>query len=157
LRLNGMSPDAADHPAFVEAWFKRATTDAGDLPAARLVELFDDAMGALWRRAIATLGEVTLAAIVDRVLYTASETYPEVSALGVSEAGVSFEALRREGAPLPDDLRRVICSVLTQFLTVIGNLTDEIMTPALHAELARVALEDSADEGGDEDAKGARS
>ena len=30
--------------------------------------------------------------------------------------------------------------VLVEFLTVLGHLTDEILTPALHAELSKVAL-----------------
>ena len=34
--------------------------------------------------------------------------------------------------------------VLVEFLTVLGNLTAEILSPALHAELAREA-EDSSD------------
>jgi hypothetical protein len=48
--------------------------------------------------------------------------------------------------------------VLVEFLTVLGHLTDEILTPALHAELARVALEGPGAVGGnDDDAPGARS
>ncbi len=51
-----------------------------------------------------------------------------------------------------------------EFLTVLGNLTDEILTPALHAELSKVALEEpgrtgkeTQDEhgGDDDDAEGA--
>jgi hypothetical protein len=40
----------------------------------------------------------------------------------------------------PIELRRGIRFVLTEFLTVLGNLTAEILTPELHAALSNVAL-----------------
>ena len=63
-----MPPDSADHGAYVHAWLARAAPRAGAIPAAGWIGLIERAMGALWRRAHRTLGEVTLAAIVDRVL-----------------------------------------------------------------------------------------
>ena len=95
--------------------------------------LFERAMRALWQRAHARLGE----AIVDQVLYTASEKYPVVATLKIEPAGVPFDAFHAPGAALGGELPEVVCFVLAEFLTVIGNLTDEILTPALYAELAR--------------------
>jgi hypothetical protein len=37
------------------------------------------------------------------------------------------------------ELREAIRFVLVELLTVLGNLTAEILTPALHAEISRVA------------------
>ena len=71
-----MPSDEANHAAYVAAWWTEA---ARGLPPALLISLFERATSALWRRAEVTLGEVTLTAIVDRVLYTASETYPFLS------------------------------------------------------------------------------
>jgi hypothetical protein len=151
--------DQANHAAYVEAWLRRAAPNAKSLPPARLVSLFDRAMGALWQRAETTLGEVTLAAIVDRVLYTASEQHPFLSTLTVVEAGVSFGGLREEGAvPRDVDLAGVVSFVLAEFLTILGKLTDEILTPALHGELATITLEEPGTPGAterddDDDAK----
>jgi hypothetical protein len=61
--------DEADHVGHVDAWLDGA---AKTLTSAQLITLFEQALGALWRRTEVTLGEVTLTAIVDRVLYTAS-------------------------------------------------------------------------------------
>jgi hypothetical protein len=127
----------------VEAWLRRVAPNAKSLPSARLISLFDRAMDALWQRAVTTLGEVTLAAIVDRVLYTASEQHRFLSTLKVVETGVSFDVLRKEGAvPRDVDLAGVVSFVLAEFLTVLGNLTDQILTPALHGELASITLEE---------------
>ena len=132
-----------NHAAYVKAWLRRAAPNTKSLPSARLVSLFDRAMDALWQRAEITLGEVTLAAIVDRVLYVASEQYPFLSTLKVVETGVSFDELRERGAvPRDVDLAGAVSFVLAEFLTVLGNLTDEILTPALHGELAGITLEE---------------
>ena len=133
-------PDEASHAAHVEAWLDGA---AKNLPPARLVTLFERALGALWKRAHFTLGEVTLTAIVDRVLYTATEKYPFLSTLKVEGSGIRFDEFRKQGAVQHDrHLPEVVRFVLVEFLTVLGNLTDEILTPALHAELSKVALEE---------------
>jgi hypothetical protein len=89
-----------------------------------------------------TLGEVTLTAIVDRVIYTASDRYPLLSALKVEEAGVHFvQSPPQAGVADESHLAEAVRFVLVEFLTVLGNLTGEILTPALHAELAKVAIE----------------
>jgi len=77
----------------VDAWMEHA---AG-LPAARLVDLFDLGFAAMWRRAHLTLGEVTLTAIVDRVLYSAAERFPGFSALAVDTNGLRF-SVRNSGS-----------------------------------------------------------
>jgi hypothetical protein len=136
-RLTKAFPDEADHAGHVDAWLKGATKG---LAPAQLITLFEQALGALWRRTEVTLGEVTLTAIVERVLYTASEQYPFLSTLTVEGAGISFDGLRSQGAHDPN-LREALRLVLVEFLTVLGHLTDEILTPALHAELSGVALE----------------
>ena len=85
----------------------------------------------------------TLTAICERVLYTAAEQHPFVSLLQVDASGPQCEPLH-QGLPdvEPDQLASGLRLVLVDFLTVLGNLTAEILTPALHAELSKVALED---------------
>jgi hypothetical protein len=40
-------------------------------------------------------------------------------------------------------LREAIQFVLVELLTVVGNLTAEILTPALHSELSNITVKDS--------------
>jgi hypothetical protein len=133
--------DANDHGACVDAWMERTAQGS---PPDRLIQLFERAFSALWRRAHVTLGEVTLGAIVDRVLYYASERYPVLSSLKVESAGICCVELQERAGGLPrDQLAEGLRFILVEFLTVLGNLTAEILTPALHAELSKVAQEEA--------------
>jgi hypothetical protein len=106
-----------DHDAFVAAWIERATAGRS---SHQLVELLELALNALHKSARKMLGEVTLAAIIDRVLYNAAER--------LEQSRPPDEAATRDG------LRFVII----ELLTVLGNLTAEILTPALHKELSQL-------------------
>ena len=128
--------DENEHAAVVTAWMESSATG---LPSNRLGALFEQALGALWARAHVTLGDVTLSAIVDRVLHVAGEEHEVFSALKVDPSGLQFEAFRDQAAALPvDELAVGIRFVLVEFLTVLGSLTAEILTPPLHAKLLRV-------------------
>lgn len=130
---------ASEHSACVDAWMERA---AAGLPSERLLQAFEQAFGALWRRAHVTLGEVTLYAIVDRVLYNTAERYPILSWLRVESTGLRCEELHEHAGGLPrDQLVEGVRFVLMEFITVLGSLTAEILTPALHAELSKMGRE----------------
>jgi hypothetical protein len=77
--------------------------------------------------------------------------------LKIEKAGISFDGFREQGAQ-HENLAEAVRLVLVEFLTVLGHLTDEILTPALHAELSKVAREGPSVTGGNDDgADGARS
>jgi hypothetical protein len=139
VRREPMPAPAAVHDAYVAAWLDGA---AKGVPPAQLIGLFERALGALWQRALSTLGEVTLTAIVDRVLYTASEKFPILSALSVEGAGIRFEELRSGiGAGDDGNLLEAVRFVLVELLSVLGNLTAQILTPALHEALSKVSVD----------------
>ncbi len=132
-------PDEHSHAAYVDAWLRRAVRPAS--PDTLLVS-FDLALNALWARTKATLGEVTLTAIVERVLYLSSEEFPFIAAIKVEPAnGIMCHDLQEQLAPLPSSqAEQGMRFVLVELLTVLGNLTAEILTPELHAELSRLAV-----------------
>jgi hypothetical protein len=136
---SGAVIDEGQHGTCVDSWLERS---AKDLPPPVLWRLFSDAFGVLWTRTETTLGEVTLTAIAERVLHSAAEKFPFLSALrGEANGRIQFREL--DVAMLSVDaveLGRGIRFVLTEFLTVLGNLTAEILTPELHAALSSVAL-----------------
>jgi hypothetical protein len=131
--------DEGQHEAFVDAWLKRHLKDRS---AEVLLQLFEAALGALWAGTKTTLGEVTLTAIAERVLYNAAEKFPLISSLKVEPAGgIQIHELRQNLASLDSArLQEGLRFVLVEFLTVLGNLTAEILTPELHAGLAGVVL-----------------
>jgi hypothetical protein len=130
---------AKQHAAIVDAWLERSAKDLS--PELRL-RLFDAALRALWNRIKTTLGEVTLTAIAERVLSDTSEAYPIFSSLKVEAAhGFDCRELSERIGSVPDaELNKAIGFVIAEFLTVLGRLTAEILSPELHAELSHVAL-----------------
>ena len=128
-----------NHRALVNAWLEREGTAAS---GEDLLPLFARGFDAMWRRAHVTLGDVTLTAIADRVLYTATERFPLLSTIKVEAAGLQLQLLREHAARHPSaQLTEGLHFILVEFLTVLGNLTAEILTPALHTELWRVSAE----------------
>jgi hypothetical protein len=127
------------HAGCVEAWLEGA---AKDLSPQRLVQLFEAALGVLWARTETTLGVVTLTAIAERVLYTAAQRLPPFSCLVVEPGGgIQCRALHTQLGSFSDaQLREGASFVLVEFLTVLGNLTADILTPELHAALSEVSL-----------------
>jgi hypothetical protein len=138
------------HRACVAVWMERtgAARERDRLPG-----VLEAGFTALWQRAFLTLGEVTLMAIVDRVIHSAAERYRFLGALRVDATGLDCAALPAAARTAPDGaLEEGVRFVLVEFLTVLGNLTAEILTPALHAALAQVTGE--ARSAGDEQARG---
>ena len=136
-----MPRDLYDHSNLVNSWMRQ---EANGRTSKQLVELFERAMVALWNRSHLTLGEITLASIVDRVLYSAAEQFPPFQSLKVERSGIDFEKFRAQNANFKGgELSEGMRFVITEFMVVIGNLTAEILTPILHSELLRVTLKDS--------------
>ncbi|HEV8725798.1 MAG TPA: hypothetical protein VGW77_34715 [Candidatus Binatia bacterium] len=133
--------DAQDHSDHVNKWM---TQTAQDLSSDQLLELFEEVTQALWSRAHLTLGVVTLTAVMDRVLYNASERFSPFESLKVVPGGIDCQELRDRGEVLDGgDLREAMRFVVVEFLVVIGNLTGELLTPALHSELSKITPKDS--------------
>ncbi|HZU97445.1 MAG TPA: hypothetical protein VFF73_12165, partial [Planctomycetota bacterium] len=61
-------------------------------------------------------------------------------AVQVEPDGVHFEALRKSLDPSNAQATEAFRFVLVELLTVLGNLTDDIITPALHSALSKVAI-----------------
>lgn len=128
-------------------WLARTSTGASP-PA--LVTLLQSALDVLWRRAQQTLGDVTVRAIVSRALVTASSRHPLLRSLTVDAEGVSCAALARvvgatrpapsaSGAADAAAVRAAMRDVLVELLTVLGDLTANILTAALHDALMSVS------------------
>ena len=125
---------ASDHQRAVAAWLQRA---AQGRSVESLLQVFEDMFAALWQRSHLTLGEVTLTAIVERVLHTATEQFPFLVSVEVEASGPRCQELRSEAGLPRDQVVAAIRFVLVEFLTVLGNLTAQILTSALHAELSK--------------------
>ena len=139
-------PERNPHNKVVSAW---RDGWSGTLSQQELVDVFERVLDALWRRANLSLGEVTLMAIVDRVLHQGVEAYPHLAPLKVETSGAHFGALRgtapEVAVPL---LEESLVFLVGELLRVFGVLTGEILTPGLHAELLKVQVRPSDERGG---------
>lgn len=134
--------DGDAHVRHVSEWMRHLSRLSPD----QLAALFEKAMTALWHRTYSALGDITVAAILDRVLYTAKEKYPVLGTLKSDANGIDFAEFREQATSIRDgELRDAIRFVLVELLTVVGNLTAEILTPALHSELSSVTVMDPPD------------
>jgi hypothetical protein len=132
--------EQVEHALQVDAVLGRLPAGAS---AAELLAIFEGCFTALLRRAQQTLGEVTVAAIADRVLHDVATRFPLLQALSSETGkGVHFGRLRQRVHQQDNDqIRQGMRATLIEFLTVIGHLTADIFTPALHLELQKVRLE----------------
>lgn len=128
---------ASHHDAHVRAWF------GGDHASpALLVERFEEGFTRVWDRARPTLGDITLVAIADRVLNDVASRHPALAEVEVDASGLRRETL--DALLQLDDraaLEDMLHEVLAELLTVVGRLTAEILTPALHEALEVEATE----------------
>jgi hypothetical protein len=123
------------HDTCVTAWVERRLRGVS---SEQQIEAFAQDFDALWQTAHRTLGDVTLAAIVDRVLHTCARRFPLLASLQLGPHGLLLEGLRKEAATAePAQVLTALQAVMVEFLTILGNLTAEILTPALHQQLAQ--------------------
>jgi hypothetical protein len=128
--------EGVHHAACVDAWLKSTNKASRQV----LIQLFETAVAVLWDCAAVTLGDVTLTAIADRVLQNVAAKFPPFASITIEPSkGLRFDVFRKSVESMSDaSLRSGIRLVLVKFLTVLGNLTDDILTTELHFELSKI-------------------
>jgi hypothetical protein len=135
--------EESKHAVRVDGWMERVPER---LAPEQLVSAFEQGFTALWRRTEHTLGAVTLSAIIHRVLHDVSKGFPLFAILKI-EGGcrVNFDDLRQRAPSLDArQLREGMRAFFLRFFALIGILTGDTLTPALHAALDNVTLDDLA-------------
>jgi hypothetical protein len=131
--------DGQDRAKYISNWVAQA---GKGLSSERLLQLSEMAMKALWMRAYLTLGEATLVAITDRVLYTTAEKFPRFRLLKVAPTGIDWGEFREQHVLLHEqELRNGVQFLIGEFIGIVGSLTAEILRPALQSELLKVKPE----------------
>src|SRR5438552_3434923 len=134
-----MTMEKTDHAKRVNSWMEEVAKDA---PVASLLLLFEAAWSALWRRAENAVGEVALGSIAELVRSKSVERYQFLSPLSLEADGISCKALLESAGSLEKgEVQEGLRFMLVELLTIIGDLTDQVLTPGLYEELSRIALE----------------
>ena len=131
-----------DHAKYVNTWMARATKGR---PAASVLEQFEGAWGRLWRRSESAVGEIVLVSIAEMIRSNGADRYPFLSPLKLGTADVSCNMLLQAKPALEkSELQEGLGFLLSEFVTVVGDLTDQIISPGLYQELSRITLESMA-------------
>ena len=129
------------HEQCVNAWLEARGARQAD--TTRMTELLLAGLQAIWQRARPSLGEVTLAAIVQRAIHTAERRHAELAQLGLRVTESGSIGVTNALAPRVD-LTDAVADLFVEVLRVLGGLTAGALTPALHAALASAADESPA-------------
>jgi hypothetical protein len=127
----GIERRSSSEQTAIESWVERIRALAMESRADALHEGLD----ALWQRAWRTMGESTLL-IFDRVLSESKKRNPILESLYAEEDGVHLDTWIH-GVDI-DIAIDAIGDLVTTFLSTLGDLTGDILTPALDRELSRL-------------------
>ncbi|MFQ6133153.1 MAG: hypothetical protein ACE5R4_14020 [Armatimonadota bacterium] len=95
-----------------------ATSRLAGADKSQIVDMYDDAVSAVWARVAPTLGLITVRAVLQRALHLAKERHPALAHVAITERGLSFDGLRA-------DLRDLERSALIESLRgLVGNMCD---------------------------------
>lgn len=122
-----------NHEESVERWLG---VSFATLPTALQLAALERGFAALWLRARGTLGDVTLGAIGERVLAHAQDRFPFLAAATLTRDGLRCTEVK---APSSEVVEAAARYLLVELLMILGRLTAEILTPALHDELENTA------------------
>jgi len=127
------------HKELVNLWEDKNTTDLRD---EQLIQVYASAFHAIESCCLATLSRVTISIVTDRVLHLGSEKHPILSLVTIEPSGLSLKGVVQNIKNYKtEELRGALSYLLVEFLTVIGNITSDVLTQSLHKELMKVTSE----------------
>jgi hypothetical protein len=123
------------HSKFVSDWIRDTTKG---LVQEELLLAFEKAFNRLLDGTRISISEVTMDAVLDRILDNCAESYPMMNQVFIEKTRFNFDDLRSELSKHHDEeIKSAFHYLITDFLFVIGNLTGELLTPQLHLELLK--------------------
>lgn len=124
------------HVKMVDTWEKKNTSG---LAFEIKTQLFIKAIQAVEQRTLMTLSNVTLSAILDRVLNQSTDRFPILTEVRIGIDGLNFEELLNKSKHTkPEELLEALRFVLIELISVLGSITADILTTALQKELTKV-------------------
>ena len=126
------------HIKQVEAWESR---NAKDVSEKELPKLYAKAIQAIERRSLGTLSSVTVLVVVDRVIHETKEKFPLLNRIKTVSNGIDFSALFEATDVGSVELQQALRELLIELLSVLGNITADVLTSPLHKELMGVTNE----------------
>jgi len=127
------------HEKQVRIW---ETENAKGLSKEQLVPLFAKAILAVEKRSLVTLSSVTVMVVADRAIHESKEKHPILANIKIDPNGMDFsELLKMNNSQVAEEACDALRYLLMEYLMVLGNITAQILTTALHRELMMVTGE----------------
>lgn len=135
-----MSIDQSNaHKDFVNLWEEK---NVQGLRAEQIIKIYGSAILAVERRCLDTLSSVTVQVVLDRVLHEGLVKFPLLSNVTIEPMGLNLSGLNQNNGNFKlEEISDALRYLLVEFLTVIGNITSEVLTVPLHKELMEVTRE----------------
>lgn len=129
------------HQELVTLWEEKNTKGLQD---EQLIHLYGAGFDAIEKRCLATLSNVTINVVLDRILHEGIEKYPVLKGVILKSSGISLKAFNEKNKYFKtEELIEALSYLLVELLTVIGNITSDVLTSSLHKELINVTYESS--------------
>lgn len=120
------------HTKQVEAWKSKNS----GLSNKELIQLFINGILAVRRRSLGTLSNVTVTAVIDRILLECQERFSVLSEIKNDSEGLHFSKFSDQIMDFKsNDVQEALQELLLELLEVFGNITADILTKNLHQEL----------------------
>ena len=127
------------HKVLVDLWEEQNTKDLQD---EQLIQVYGAAFQSIERSCLSTLSIVTIKVVIDRILHLGSEKYSILSLATFEASGLSLKGLNQNNKNYKtEELKDALSYLLVEFLTVIGNITSDVLTTKLHNKLMEVTKE----------------
>lgn len=128
-----------EHAAQLATWIE-ATTQG--LSSHKTLGLFEQTITALWTTSRSILSSVLLLAVSERVLFHGSTHHPILKLVEVNVSGFNFDELRKTAKKIShDQIVAALRQVLTDFISILGDITNEVLSPILFQVLAKINLQ----------------
>ncbi len=124
------------HRDIVILWEEKNIKDLGTDQA---IQVFGNALQTIERRCLITLSSVTVQVVLDRIIHQGIEKFPLLVEVTLESTGLNFSSIHQKKEHYnAHEINNAFRYLLIELLTVIGNITSEVLTAPLHKELMEV-------------------
>ena len=120
----------------VDEWLAEV---ASGLSSDQLLDLLEQAVRAVWDSARTCINDVILCAVLERVVINARRHFTWLPPLPIADDSIDASALRAHSTVgNPSAIYKVVRFIVTEFVSINGNLTGETLSKTMHRTLAGV-------------------
>jgi hypothetical protein len=127
------------HKAIVSLWEEK---NIKNLRTDQAIQVFGNAIQMIERRCLITLSTVTVYVVLDRIIHQGIEKFPLLIEITIEDGSLNLTKIyQKKNHYELKEINNAFRYLLIELLTVIGNITSEVLSAPLHKELMEVTSE----------------